>query len=393
LKISARDAADASNMLLLKARLYRRKIHEILRVSQQFFRFLCLVASRQRTAACAPVAWDFVRVLIAPPVVAAATTGCDLPVMSGSSEFDGERIRFVSKSDCVEAVACVPAAGRPDLERYRLVVQHCLPSIRRVASLCRQDFRLDVCPVDQGGDHVSAFYMDGPPGPLLLPTIYCRFLARPYSDLHRARCPYLAPLSFSDHLLDWEARQPQLFWRGSTTGTCEGTPLADNLRVQICQSLRGSPRCDVRISRVVQYADPACHEQELRRCGIFAEEVLPQEFENYKFFPDLPGNAMAWGTLARHLHGALVFRPERYQGRWSSSGLLWHQLMRPWMHYVPVRADFADLERQLHWALDHPMDAAWIAWQGSLVAKSYLCSIDALMDSLFLRFLRADGVS
>ena len=179
--ISAREAAEASKMLRHKARLCRRKIHEILRVSQQFFRFLWLVATRQRTTACAPVAWDFVRVLIAPPVVAAATTGRDLPVVSGSGELDGERIRFVGKSDCVEVVACVSAAGRPDLERYRLVVQHCLPSIRRVAALCRQDFQLDVCPGDQGGDHVSAFYMDGPPGPLLLPTIYCRLLARPYS--------------------------------------------------------------------------------------------------------------------------------------------------------------------------------------------------------------------
>ena len=42
----------------------------------------------------------------------------------------------------------------------------------------------------------------------------------------------------------------------------------------------------------------------------------------------------------------------------SCGGAQWYyDSMRPWVHFVPVRADLSDLEQRFHWAEAHPHTA------------------------------------
>lgn len=185
------------------------------------------------------------------------------------------------------------------------------------------------------------------------------------------------PLCFSRFYARWQQRRPQVFWRGSTTGIQRGGPIADtaqlkaNPRVNACLRHRNTDGCDIKISRVVQMA-PAFASQAktwLQDEGILAEAVPESTFGNYRYYPDLPGNALAWGTIFKYLRGCLVFRAPQ------ARSLHYYRLMQPAQHYVEVQPDFSDLHTALQWAESHPEQAAWIAWCGHRVAHRYLKQI------------------
>ena len=71
--------------------------------------------------------------------------------------------------------------------------------------------------------------------------------------------------------------------------------------------------------------------------NLFAEKIEEKTFCNYKYYPDIPGNALSWGTINKHLMGMLIIRPA------SNRKLMWHGLTKPWIHYVPCCSDFSDL--------------------------------------------------
>ena len=62
--------------------------------------------------------------------------------------------------------------------------------------------------------------------------------------------------------------------------------------------------------------------------------------------------------------GSLVFKVESDRYTW------FHTLVRPHVHYIPVKADLSDLRAQYEWAMNHPADAERIAKAGQKVATS-----------------------
>ena len=185
------------------------------------------------------------------------------------------------------------------------------------------------------------------------------------------------PLSFSRFYTRWQTRTPQVFWRGGTTGIQPGGPIANvhrlaaNSRVKMCLQQRQTIGCDMKISRVVQ-TDPTFTSQAkawLQSEGILARPVPESTFGNYRYYPDLPGNAQAWGTIFKHLRGCLVFRAPQKRS------LYYYRLMQPGQHYMEVQPDFSDLASALQWAEHHPEQAAWMAWCDHRVAHRYLRQI------------------
>ena len=54
--------------------------------------------------------------------------------------------------------------------------------------------------------------------------------------------------------------------------------------------------------------------------------------------------------------------------------------LRPYVHYVPVKADLSDLHKQFKWAQANPDEAEQIARQGASVARSSYKQIDHARD-------------
>jgi hypothetical protein len=54
------------------------------------------------------------------------------------------------------------------------------------------------------------------------------------------------------------------------------------------------------------------------------------------------------------------------------------RLLRPGVHYIPVRRDMSDLVAQVEWALAHPVEAARIGQAGQRFAREHLRRADAV---------------
>jgi hypothetical protein len=127
----------------------------------------------------------------------------------------------------------------------------------------------------------------------------------------------------------------------------------------------------MKISRV-DWMDPSftvAAEAWLQQEDILVPPVPESTFGKYRYYPDLPGCALAWGTIFKHLRGCLVFRAPQ------DRALFYYRLMQPAQHYLEVQPDFSDLDSAVLWAENHTEQAAWIAWCGHRVAHRYLRQI------------------
>lgn len=169
------------------------------------------------------------------------------------------------------------------------------------------------------------------------------------------------------------AKQPKLFWRGTTTGRVDGGTvdgLAQNHRVRAClfaQQALGA-RGDVKVSRLhgVRPELVADAQRYLDAHGIGAPPAPEAAFGEYQAYLDLPGNSAAWGTYRKYLMGCLVVRPA------SDRELLYYQFQKPWLHFIPAAPDLSDLPSVMEWVTAHPADAAAIAYNGRRAMIDYL---------------------
>jgi len=268
------------------------------------------------------------------------------------------------------ALAQRTARTFPPFESHR--VQCCLkvwtPWLVKLHRRIRCDYSLNLSMRDGGQAGMPS--MDSQDWAALIPDLYSMQAARQREKNGK-------PLAFPRFLARWQKRRPEIFWRGSTTGMQRGGPIRDvaglqaNPRVQISLRHRNNEACDIKISRVVQldpaFSSPA--EEWLKTEGILVPPVQETAFGRYRYYPDIPGNALAWGTIFKHLRGCLVLRAP------NQRALYHYRLMQPWKHYIPVEADFSDLDSAVDWAEAHPEQAAWIAWCGHRVAHRYLRQI------------------
>lgn len=107
--------------------------------------------------------------------------------------------------------------------------------------------------------------------------------------------------------------------------------------------------------------------EKLEKLGLPAtgKSMKPHELATYRYHIDLGGGG---GTTWTGTHSKL-----------SMPGLLFHHVtpmkdyihdrMRPWVHYVPIKADLSDLKEKYDWAESHPEAAKGIAERGSQLMR------------------------
>ena len=180
-------------------------------------------------------------------------------------------------------------------------------------------------------------------------------------------------ISISEFSKQWLKRKHTIFWRGSTTGGGSLKSIKDvsNLmRVKVCKQFRDTKGFDFRISKIVQeYIPKKLIRNYLQENNILGRQVLEYKFASFCYYLDIPGNALSWGTIRKHMVGNLVFRAD-YKRK-----LFYYKLMEPWKHYIPIDEDFSDLNEKFLWAEGNPNKAAEIAWNGYKIAHQYIKDI------------------
>ena len=91
------------------------------------------------------------------------------------------------------------------------------------------------------------------------------------------------------------------------------------------------------------------------------ERMSLEELAQYKYHIDLGGGGgTTWtGTMTKMAMPGLLFHHVTPTKDYI------HDYMKPWIHYVPIKADLSDLREKYEWAESHPEAAEMIASQGS----------------------------
>jgi hypothetical protein len=168
----------------------------------------------------------------------------------------------------------------------------------------------------------------------------------------------------------WEDKEPVLFWRGSTTG---GRAVPGSWRnfhrqrfIFHTQHMNGSI-VDANFTNIIQCEPAACDEQ--RAAFPVVPSVNGEEILKHRYVMDMDGNTFSGRFNGLLASNSLIFRMKVFEDQFD-------ELIRPWVHYVPVALDYADLLPNLQWALEHDTEARAIAERGrqamhQLVTKDY----------------------
>ena len=179
-------------------------------------------------------------------------------------------------------------------------------------------------------------------------------------------------ISFEKFRLEWMNRKHIIFWRGSSTGkkiqSIEDLKALN--RVSLCLKYNNSENINLKISRIVQSDLPERTVNAwLESQNIKGSIITENKFKDYCYYPDIKGNALAWGTIRKLQMGILIFRPDH------SRYLFYYNIIKPWVHYIPVKSDYSDLEEKYKWAEKNITEAVEIAYNGYLASNNYIKNI------------------
>ena len=183
----------------------------------------------------------------------------------------------------------------------------------------------------------------------------------------------ISKLSFLEFKKIWKNKKDKIFWRGTTTGKLYSSieELNKLNRIKICRQFINKKNIDLKISKIAQnLISTEKIKTYLLENNLFAEEVPEEKFRHYRYFPDIPGNSLGWGTIHKYLAGNLIFKPKH------KKVLAYYYLLEPWVHFIPVESNFSDLEEKFKWSQENIDETIKIAYKGYSTIFDYLQNIE-----------------
>ncbi|KAF7323454.1 hypothetical protein HMN09_00126300 [Mycena chlorophos] len=164
----------------------------------------------------------------------------------------------------------------------------------------------------------------------------------------------------------WEDKKAQIYWRGTSTG---GRIYGDNYRrfprFKLLDLKREHPELvDARLTRFdYSHCGEGCDKRKIiREYHIRGPEDPNTDIYRFKYLLDVDGNTFSGRFLGLLRSGSLVFKARVLASDW----------LQPFQHFIPVRADLADLVQQVHWAMEHENEARAIMERGRVFAEQVL---------------------
>ncbi len=146
-------------------------------------------------------------------------------------------------------------------------------------------------------------------------------------------------------LLDRDAANASLFWRGSFTGLPKEPDFTRHMpRPALGRLARGEAGLDVGMI-TPEWVTREEEELGFRELVRFADRVPEEYVSRFKNHIHVDGNTASW-SLSTKLHiGALLI--------WQRSPVTfrehYYELLRPWEHYVPLEPDLSNLLQVRDW--------------------------------------------
>jgi hypothetical protein len=175
----------------------------------------------------------------------------------------------------------------------------------------------------------------------------------------------------------WEDRRRVVIWRGSTSGIKRYWPPAHRgdarwiPRLELCersQSPAIAEYCDIGFMNLVQVAEADRPALEADLARLRRPPVDKSTFARCRATIDIDGNSNTWssGLFCSFLTGACVIKVASVHGfrQW------YYDRLEPWVHYVPVEADFSDFEDRVRLVMTDDDLARRIGQAGRELARS-----------------------
>ena len=169
--------------------------------------------------------------------------------------------------------------------------------------------------------------------------------------------------------LAWKERSDEIIWRGAPSGTGAIQLLGDDWenpavvhRIRLALRAKGS-QIDFK------FADrPSLQGRNLfLHAGVLGDPIPSESWAGRKFAIDIDGYVSAWSNLMSRLHqGCCVIKVESQFGYYQ----WYYDRLKPYEHYVPVKADLSNFFDQIEWARSHQNECEEIARNGQELARS-----------------------
>ena len=259
------------------------------------------------------------------------------------------------------------------MRRSKNCLDYWIPYLIQASNKANKNFSVHLDSSDNGNtDYLS---MDSNNEDKLIPDLYSM------QKNHRIDNNF-SPLGFDQFKKVWLKKKNILYWRGSTTGNSFTNiqELNKLKRIQICNRYKNINGFDIKITRIVQNRiNKNLIKEWLISENIYDQEIREDDFKTFKYYPDIPGNSLAWGTIHKYLLGNLIFKPD------TKRKLFYYQFMHPWQDYIPVDHDFIDLDKKYEWVESHIEEASFIAWNGYIKAHNYIKKIPEYFNSILVK--------
>jgi hypothetical protein len=108
---------------------------------------------------------------------------------------------------------------------------------------------------------------------------------------------------------------------------------------------------------------------------LFAERMSKKDMLQHKAIIMLEGNDAGTGFKWALFSNSVVLTTQPKFTSWAME-----ELLEPWVHYVPLKDDFLDVQEKMQWVIDHDEEAAQIARRGALWIRDLIQHPDAASD-------------
>jgi hypothetical protein len=147
---------------------------------------------------------------------------------------------------------------------------------------------------------------------------------------------------FAPYRIPWDQKIDSAVWRGGLSG--------EMLRIDAVKACLTIPNTDVKL--VDNWPRPEYNPKDTPE--LFAEKIEAYDQCKYKAVFWIDGNCISSNVL-------WVFATGSVPILMNETCFWFKNMIKPWVHYVPVRPDFSDLEKNIKWIFENDEEARKIA--------------------------------
>jgi hypothetical protein len=184
--------------------------------------------------------------------------------------------------------------------------------------------------------------------------------------------------------LEWDSKKSMAVFRGSNTGC--GFNKENNVRLKLAHLGKQYPQyLDVGITnwnlRIRKHKDsPYLQIPDIEDLQL-VQKLSPEQQSDYKYLINVDGHVSAFRLSLELSMGCCILLVDSLEG-WK---MWFSDLLEPYVHYVPVKADLSNLVDRVKWCVNHDDECRRIAKNALRLSKDHLAKkgiLDYLQNTL-----------